>query len=133
MSEKMKKFLNKKRVEKPVQQIVENRTIDCMKTYNNILSESVSILPSDREIIYHAIEHSSNGSYTLNSYKDVFDISDRTVVVSRKSGTMVSVAYNSELVEVTDFIINFCDKMGYKFQTMDHTNPELTTFTIFVR
>jgi hypothetical protein len=132
MSDKMKRFLDKK-VVKTVQQIVENHTTNCTKPYNNILNESEQIRPEDKEVLYQSIQRPGNRSYVLQSYQDVFDVPDRTIVISRKSGTMVHLAYNSELVEITDFLVNMCDEMGYAFHTADQKSPAITSFIVIVR
>lgn len=133
MSDKMKRFLNKKVIHKPIQRIVENHTTDCIKTYNNILNESVSILPIDKENIYHYIEQPANRSIVLQSYGDEYDVADRTITISRKSGIMTQIVYNAELVEITDFLITLCDEMGYRFQTNDQVSPNITSFIIYVK
>jgi hypothetical protein len=124
----MKRFLENQ-ARKPIQKITEEKISN---KYNNILNETNNIKSSDKEMLYKYIEQPGNRKYVLKSYSDTYDESDRTIVISRKSGNMVHVVFNDELEEISEFIINMCDELGYKFNVGNQEKPGLTSFIIYV-
>lgn len=116
MNEKIRKYINKP-VIKQTKKVIKERIV--VKPIQNILNESVVINPNDKEMLYYYIQNPSNIVYTLTTYNDVYDEKDRNVLISRKMGTSnrTIVIYNNEFVELTDFIIEMCDEMGWVFFT----------------
>lgn len=125
MNEKMKRFLDKPREIKIIKEEIKPEI-------TNILNESVHILSSDKEQIFHLISHPGNKQYLLKSYVKDYDAKDRTVVLSRKSGNLVLVTYNAELEELTDVIVEMCDKMGWRFSSMEQEDTGIMIMEIFL-
>lgn len=126
MSEKIKKYMEKPSKKK---EVIKEDTKPIIK---NILDESISIKASDKEAIYRAVEMPGNRTIVLNSYADTFSEKDRTLVFSRKSGTMVLVSYHSGLTEITSFIVKMCDELGYNFDVSDKPDEDIISFQIYV-
>ena len=128
MESKIKRVLAKPVVKK--KEVVQIK--ETVKIPTNLLNEAVIFKANDKELLYHAVESPGNRTFILSTYADTHAETDRTVVASRKSGTMVLLVYRSEFIEVTDFLIKMCDEMGYQFVSNDQKNPEITAFEIFV-
>jgi hypothetical protein len=94
------------------------------------LNESIKVDGDDKEMLYHYISHPGNRTYVLKTYSDVMSDDDRTVVISRKSGTLVTVIVYNELLEVIDFIVEMCDRMGWNFHSAK--SNDRIVFEIFV-
>ena len=124
MSNKMKNFLNRP--------IVIKKIINENKSVLNLICETVNIDKNDKEMLYHFISTPGNRTYTLKTYSDTFSDVDRTIVISRKSGNMVFVSMYSGLEEISDFIIELCDQMGWKFNSNIQADTERIIFTIFM-
>ena len=130
MSNKLRKMMNK-----PARKniIVEEKTKP--KLPQNLINESVIINPNDKEMIYHYIEQPGNAQYVLSTYSDTFDETDRTIIFSRTMGTgnRVIVIFHSELEEISDFIIEMCDQMGWNFLSGIQEETGKIIFEILVR
>lgn len=126
MSEKMKKFLNK---QSPKKVIINEE----FKLPNNLLSESVKVKQHDKEALYQYIEKPTNITYVLSTYSNTHDQQDRTIQISRKSGNRVIVILHNELEEISDFIVEMCDQMGWKFVSGYQRDTNKIIFTIFVQ
>ena len=126
-SDKMKKFLNKI----PAKVIIKEEKK--AKPIQNLLNEAVAVKSNDKEMIYHYIEHPCNAQYTLATYSDTYEDVDRTIVFSRKSGNMVLVVLFEELEEISDFIVELCDQMGWPFTSGVQEDTSRIIFEIFVR
>lgn len=127
MSLKMKKFLDKPIKKKPIVEVKQTP-----KMPQNLINEAVTIEFSDKELLYHFIEQPGNQQFVLSTYSDEYPEVDRTVVISRKSGNMVLLILNSEFEEISDFIVEMCDEMGWKFFTGVQEDTGKIVFTIFV-
>jgi hypothetical protein len=116
MNDKMRKYINKT-VIKQTKKVVEEKIV--IKPIQNILNESIVVHPNDKEMLYYYIEKPSNIVYTLTTYNDTYAENDRHVLISRKLGTAnrTIVIFNNEFVEITDFIVDMCDEMGWFFIT----------------
>lgn len=131
MSNKMKKFLDKPTPKKTIIKEVKSSP----KTPQNLLNESVIIEPDDKEMIYHFIEQPGNRTYVLKTYADEYEDIDRTILFSRSLGTgnRCVVILNSELEEISDFIVTMCDEMGWPFTSGVQEDTTKIKFEIFVR
>ncbi len=74
-------------------------------------------------------------TYVMKTYSDEFDEKDRTIVFSRTMGTgnRVVLIVNSEMEEITDFIVDMCDEMGWSFVSTIQPDVNKMTFQIFVK
>lgn len=125
MSEKMKMIFNKPIKKKKIMEVM-----DIKKTkINNLLNESIKITTKDKEELYHYINQPGNKIFILSSYEDIYEEKDRRVVISRKSGNMVTVMFLSEFVEFQDILIEMCDKMSWSFKS--GLSGEYIVFEIF--
>ncbi len=125
MSDKMKRFLTK-----PSKKIIVEKTKPEIK---NLINEAVKIDATDKEVLYTYISEPHNITYVLKTYADVLPEADRTIVISRRSGNMTMLVMYSGLEEISDFIIEMCDQMGWPFTSGIQTSPEKIVFTIFVK
>lgn len=130
MSTKMRKFLDKpvKSYKQPIKEVVEAIPMQ------NLINESVKIKNVDKETIYYNIEHPGNKTYVLQTYNDTHNEQDRTIWFSRTMGTgnRVIVIFYSGLEEISDFIIEMCDNMGWRFISGIQEDTEKIKFEIFV-
>lgn len=131
MSNKLRKMMDKPIKKKVV--IKEEKPLP--KFPKNLLNESVTIDPDDKEMIYHYIEQPGNTTYTLKTYSDEYPEEDRIIWFSRTMGTgnRVVVIFFSELEEISDFIVQMCDDMGWPFVTGVQKDTNKIIFEIFVR
>jgi hypothetical protein len=137
MSNKMKKFLEKTSSRKISENIAsKDKLIDEKVKYpQNLLNESVTVNSDDKEMIYHYIEQPCNMIYVLKTYADEYLDEDRTIWFSRTMGTgnRCVVIFNSELEEISDFIVKMCDQMGWPFTSGVQEDTTKAIFEIFVR
>jgi len=128
MSLKMKKFLDKPITKKIIVEVKQKP-----KLPQNLINEAITIVPSDKELLYHFIEQPGNQQFALSTYSDEYPEVDRMVVISRKSGNMVLVIFNSEFEEISDFVVEMCDQMGWPFTSGVQEDTSKIIFEIFVR
>jgi hypothetical protein len=131
MSNKMRKFLNKE----PKRMVYVKESRQKIPSELNLLNESVIIDNDDKEAIYHYIQQPGNQQYTLKTYSDTYPEEDRTIIFSRTMGTgnrTVVILY-SALEEISNFIVEMCDEMGWQFVSTLQNEPEKIIFQIFVR
>lgn len=132
MSDKMRRFLDKKKpIQKErtiVQEVVKQKPIQ------NLINEAVQIKNIDKENIYNYIQHPINITYVLQSYADEHMEQDRTMWFSRTMGTgnRVVVIFYSGLEEIADFIVEMCDQMGWNFSTSSQQDTDKIMFEIYV-
>lgn len=133
MSDKMRRFLDKKKpIQKErtiVQEVVKQKPIQ------NLINEAVQIKNIDKENIYNYIQHPINTTYVLQSYADEHMEQDRTMWFSRTMGTgnRVVVIFYSGLEEIADFIVEMCDQMGWNFVSGMQQDTDKIMFEIFVK
>lgn len=133
MSDKMRRFLDKKKpIQKErtiVQEVVKQKPIQ------NLINEAVQIKNIDKENIYNYIQHPINTTYVLQSYADDHMEQDRTMWFSRTMGTgnRVVVIFYSGLEEIADFIVEMCDQMGWNFVSGMQQDTDKIMFEIFVK
>lgn len=128
MSTKMKRFLDK-----PVKKKIVVESKQRTKIPQNLINEAVTISPNDKELLYHFIEQPGNQQFALSTYADEYPEVDRMVVISRKSGNMVLVVFNNEFEEISDFVVEMCDEMGWPFVSGIQEDTGKIIFEIFVR
>ena len=95
------------------------------------ITESVKLLNSDKEKIYKLINMPRNMTIVLNSYQE-YPAEERTIIFSRRSGTMYLFSYNLDLDEVTNFLVDLCDDFGYQFRTYMERHVNTMNFEVFV-
>ncbi len=128
MSLKMKKFLDRPVKKKPIVEVKQKP-----KMPQNLINEAITIDPNDKELLYHFIEQPGNQQFALSTYAEEYPEVDRMVVISRKSGNMVLLILNSEFEEISDFIVEMCDEMGWPFTSGVQEDTGKIIFEIFVR
>lgn len=132
MSNKMRRFLDKKPIQKKETSILKEVVKE--KPIQNLINEAVQIKGVDKENIYNYIQHPINITYVLQSYADEHMEQDRTMWFSRTMGTgnRVVVIFYSGLEEIADFIVEMCDQMGWNFSTSSQQDTDKIMFEIYV-
>lgn len=130
MSNKMRKFLNKE----PKKMVYVKESRQKIPSELNLLNESVIIDNDDKEAIYHYIQQPGNQQYTLKTYSDTYPEEDRTIIFSRTMGTgnrTVVILY-SALEEISNFIVEMCDEMGWTFSVTNQQDTDKIIFQILI-
>jgi hypothetical protein len=83
-----------------------------------LLEETERLDHSDTKTILQVLSNPVHKSWTLKSYSKNYNEDEREITITAKNGRKVLyVEYNADFYELTNFIVDACDDLGYNVKS----------------